>query len=543
MDDYRGFRHLGGGRKGCFLLLRYLFITTASYLLILQTPSETTPTGIALMISAALASNVALSFVPAQHLFSWYLEAPVLVADTLWVSLALHATGAVGQEFFLLYFFVLFLAMLGENLPLLALGSGLVSAASLHLTPDADLWTAANLLRIVFFYIVAIFYGHVLGQIRAERERADRSCAWARELEAKVAERTQELTRLYEQCLAANRLKSEFVANMSHELRTPLNVILGYTEMLLDEPVAPGREQYAVMVQRIRGASETLLQLVDNVLDLRKLETGKMPVQCERMSLVRFLDAFRRRERMPLTVAVRLEWNVDARLPEIETDPAKLTIVLDNLVNNALKFTTAGTITVTATDLPDDERVRFRVEDTGRGIPAAQLGAIFEPFRQLTETGEHRQGGVGLGLAIVRRYVALLAGEITVRSEEHVGTAFEVTLPYRHGSQPAVAATPSQPRFGHHLRVVPTAVRAHATGFATAEILAGGALALTVLAAIQSFGRTQLGQLASQSAYAESQTVTRTVLDRSPGSPSTADAFTSPVAAPHPRGSGRAPAG
>jgi hypothetical protein len=173
MSDETQFRHLGGGRKGLFLLLRYLFIVAASYLLIFQAKAvDTTP---AVMIAVALLSNVVLSMLPSHYVFAWYVEAPVMVADTLWVSWALHSTGSSGgQEFFLLYFFVLFLAALGESLMLVMLGSTLVSIANVYFSDGATMWTAAALLRIVFFYTVALFYGHVLGQIKRERQRADR---------------------------------------------------------------------------------------------------------------------------------------------------------------------------------------------------------------------------------------------------------------------------------------------------------------------------------------------------------------------------------
>jgi len=191
VPDYVSLRHLGGGRKGLLLLLRYVFIAAASYLLLFREPGELPSPTLAFVIASALASNVALSFVPVRHLLSWYLAASVLVVDTLWVSWALHATGADGQGFFLLYSFVVFLSMLGGNLPVMLVGSGLVFAANFVSESPATMFTSAHLLHLVFLYTVALFYGHVLGQVRHERARADRGFAWARELEVKVAERTE----------------------------------------------------------------------------------------------------------------------------------------------------------------------------------------------------------------------------------------------------------------------------------------------------------------------------------------------------------------
>jgi signal transduction histidine kinase len=438
----RSFRHLGGGRKGLFLMLRYMFIIAASYLLLFQAPEGPASPTVATMIAVALASNVVFSLTPAQYLFSWYFEAPILVADTLWVSWALHSTGAAGQEFFLLYFFVLFFAMLGENLPLLLLGSTLVSAANVWLAPTPIMWSSGNLLRIVFFYMVALFYGHVLGRIRHERERAERGLAWARELEAKVAERTKELQYLYDQSQEASRLKSEFVANMSHELRTPLHIIIGYGDILLDDDLARGER--VRLIQGVRQASRSLLELVNGVLDLRKLEAGRMPVVLQPVALDRFMSEFRKRERMPLPAEVRLVWEIAPYLPAIETDPSKLTVILDNLVNNAIKFTSAGTITVSARFDRDLRRVVFHVADTGTGIAAEHQAAIFEPFHRIEGTADRSYAGAGLGLAIVRRYVTLLGGDITVRSEPGVGTTFELSLasrpaPTEHERRPSTA--------------------------------------------------------------------------------------------------------
>ena len=444
MPDYASLRHFGGGRRGLFILLRYVFIASASYLLLFQVPGRQPTPAVMLMIAAALASNVALSFLPARHVLSWYVAGPVLVADTLWVSWALHSTGAIGQEFFLLCSFVLLLTILGENVPILLLGSGLVCGASFAFESPAILWTPSHLLRLLFLYAGALFYGHVLGQLRRERVRADRGFARARELEAKVAERTEQLQRLYEQCLAASRLKSEFIASVSHELRTPLHIMMGYTEMLLDgDGGRTGTERDQIVV-RIREASQGLLQLVDGLLDLRKLESGKMPLQIEPVRLAAFIGHFQRRERIAVPPSVALRWRSDPALPEIETDVAKLSVVLDNLVNNAIKFTRQGTITVSARDVPGERRVVFGVEDTGPGIPSEHLTAIFEPFHQV-DGGAQRADGVGLGLAIARDYVSLLGGEISVSSKPGVGTSFEVTLPYWPG-EPASVTRPAAER-------------------------------------------------------------------------------------------------
>jgi len=847
LGDASDFRHLGGGRKGLFLLLRYIFIAAASYLVLLQRDTLSPSHG--LMIAAALSSNVALSLVSPSLVFSWYVEAPILIADTLWVSWALHSAGAAGQEFFLLYFFVLSLAAIGESLTLVIFGSTILSLINLYLQG----WDPSHLIQIVFFYTVALFYGYVIKEIKSERLRADRGISWVRELEAKVEERTLELSRLYDaltesesryravsemmsdfayaatvgpdglsfdwatdsfaritgfsieefagqswrrlihpddldrvireglavtqsepvvseyriitkdgsvrrlrthtrpvgerdgylwvygaaqdvteraaaqedqrrllevleatpdlvgicdpngeslyynaagrsmlglsvdadvsgdpvsryqpdwvndviykealpialregswqgetavigpghreipvsqvivahrgpdgqvsafstvarditdqkqleqilqqevristamarvgrellsvldaavlvdrlckltpeilQCQAsaslllhaeseqlapvgwygdesetlpleslgvdpdirrqllerlrveevvevhhadpsdplsigllaeshdvratlymalrrgdeligyhaasfvgdggaftaeqkriargianlaslalenarltaslekANRLKSEFVATMSHELRTPLNVILGFNDLLRDGEygeMAPGQVE---VCNKIEQSGWNLLDLINSTLDLSRLEQGKLEIACRETGLRRLLGQLRSEvepllERNP---QVRLVWDVPVDLPEIRTDPAKLKVVLKNLLTNAIKFTDDGSVTLAVA--ADNGAVQLSVGDTGEGIPADQLGAIFEPFRQVDGSATRRHEGVGLGLHIVRRYVELLGGQVSVESTLGGGSTFRVTLPCR----------------------------------------------------------------------------------------------------------------
>jgi signal transduction histidine kinase len=441
MHEEDTFRHLGGGRKGLFLLLRYVFIIAASYLLIFESSSSNFPAAQGMMIAMALASNVALSFISEERVFAWYVEAPVLIADTLWVSWALQSTGSNGPELFLLYFFVLFLAALGENMLMVLLGSTLLSGVQIYFSAAGWQWTPVYPLRIVFFYTVALFYGYVLRQIKRERQRANKGFAWAKELEAKVAERTAQLSRLYQESLAANRLKSEFVANVSHELRTPLNVIVGYSELLLDNTTLGADDR--AMVQRILEAARRQTDLVNSVLDLGRLESGKMPVAQQPLPLDRFVTDIQRRPRLPAARGVALEWRVEANLPVIETDPEKLTMVLENLLSNAVKFTSTGSITVTARDLAEAGRVEFRVDDTGPGMDTHDLQTIFEPFRQIDGSSTRRYGGTGLGLALVQRYAHLLGGAIEVHSMLGRGSSFVLTLPYRP-ARSAPAAAPSR---------------------------------------------------------------------------------------------------
>jgi signal transduction histidine kinase len=187
--------------------------------------------------------------------------------------------------------------------------------------------------------------------------------------------------------------------------------------------------------------------LVRDFGDYRHLDGGRtdaflalddlFPVVPGRVAVADFMEDFRRRQRMPLPAGVSLRWRIMPDVPAIVTDAAKLGLILEKLLGNAIKFTAAGWIVVSATDLPERQKVGFRVDDTGPGIGPEHLAPIFEPFHQLDAMSRGR-GAVGLGLAVVRRYVALLDGEIAVRSEPGVGTTFDVRLPYR--PRPATSA-------------------------------------------------------------------------------------------------------
>ncbi len=425
--DPGAFRHLGGGRKGLFLLLRYLFIIAASYLIIFQASPGQFGAPQGLMVAVALASNVGLSMMRPELVFAWYVEAPVLVADTLWVSWALQSTGTIGQEFFLLYFFVLFLAALGENIGMVLLGSTAISIANVYLT-DSPRWTSAHLLRIVFFYAVALFYGNVLSEIKRERQRADKGFAWARELEEKVAERTAELRRLYDEAEAANRLKSEFIATMSHELRSPLHVIMGYADLLLcGEYGDVGAEQAEVLRVIIERGGD-LRELINATLDVSRLEAGKLDLDLGRVDLADLLGGLESEMSTGRANAnVRFIWNVAPDLPPLHTDAVKLKTVIKNLIGNAAKFTERGSITIGAG--LRNGGVEISVADTGVGIAKEKQELIFEPFRQVDSSSARRYGGVGLGLYIARRFVQMLGGRISVESVVGRGSTFCVWLP------------------------------------------------------------------------------------------------------------------
>jgi len=431
-------RHVGGGPKGLFLLLRYVFIASASYLLLFQPTHPVVAPAQALTIALALASNVALSFLPAHLLFSWWVSAPTLVADTVWVSWALHTLGGMGGDFFLLYVIVLVIAAVGERAALVTFGAAIASTATLVEFWSTPAWTTAVLLRVVFLFTMALFYGHVLARIRGERQRGDRSVELARVLEERVAERTAELTRLYEATRDASSAKTDFLASMSHEVRTPLHIVIGYADMLVDGGARTPSEG-ARLGAHLRSAATGLLDLVNDILEMGRLESGHVQVDLRPVSVVAFAGELAAREWLAPHPGVTLRWDVRATDASMTTDAAKLQIVLSNMVTNALKYTRDGQVTVTV-EARKDGVVVFTVADTGPGIPEAQLAHIREPFHESSGVAGHRIGGVGLGLAIVHRYAALLDIQVAVRSTVGVGTCFVVAVPCRSDGVASVAS-------------------------------------------------------------------------------------------------------
>jgi len=265
-------------------------------------------------------------------------------------------------------------------------------------------------------------------------------------LEEMVRERTSELARARDEAVEANLIKSQFLANMSHELRTPLNAIIGYSEMLQEEAEELGETMFADDASKINKAGKHLLSLINDILDLSKIEAGKMDLyfeSCDVSGLV---------EDVLATVAPLVEANgntleVDYPQGEINTDVTKLRQILFNLLSNASKFTSNGRIALTAAYEQREGRngLLFRVKDTGIGMTAEQLGNLFQAFMQADSSTTRKYGGTGLGLAISQRFCRMLGGEIAVASEYGAGSEFSFWLPSQKVSSEELDLPPQPP--------------------------------------------------------------------------------------------------
>jgi signal transduction histidine kinase len=263
--------------------------------------------------------------------------------------------------------------------------------------------------------------------------------AWASTLEEKVHEKTRELQGLndslltsYQKLKEVDRLKDEFLANMSHELRTPLNSIIGFSGMLIQDPHGQLGVEAREDLQIIYQNGRSLLGLIDSILDLSKIEAGKMELELEEIDPVQLLDEVKA---MSAGLIQGRPIDLQYARPEggirVMGDPDRLKQVFTNLAGNAIKFTESGIVRISATQ--EAGRFRMCIEDTGIGMSADELERLFMPFQQVDGSITRRFGGTGLGLAISQRFMGLMHGRITARSRKGEGSAFTVEMPLAGG--------------------------------------------------------------------------------------------------------------
>lgn len=227
----------------------------------------------------------------------------------------------------------------------------------------------------------------------------------------------------------SNMVKDQFLSIMSHELRTPLHAIMGHTGMVCDKILGEINEKQERSLMMAMASSQKLLGMIYSILQVTQIEAEGVQMERQEVSLGGFLDDLRSNYEVPLDKELTLNWNYPSDLPVVKTDSEKLKIILQNLINNAIKFTDKGNVTISARYLPETKTVKFKVADMGIGISEEALPTIFEMFRQVDGSETRPYGGVGLGLYIVKKYTELLGGRIDVESERGMGSTFTVTLP------------------------------------------------------------------------------------------------------------------
>jgi signal transduction histidine kinase len=254
-----------------------------------------------------------------------------------------------------------------------------------------------------------------------------------------------ENARLYEdlgqtnaQLVQASRLKSQFLASMSHELRTPLNSIIGFSKVLMNRLDGDLNDKQEAYVRSVHSSSTHLLQLINSILDISRIEAGKLELRLETFGLLELVDeCLETSTSLVRGRPLKLEKDLPLDLPSITADRTKVKQVLLNLLSNAIKFTPGGRVVVRGR--PEPGVVHLTVSDTGVGIRKADLGRLFEPFERLDNPLVRHAGGTGLGLAISKKFVEAHGGQMWAESRENLGSTFHFTLPLA----PAVAETPA----------------------------------------------------------------------------------------------------
>jgi len=302
------------------------------------------------------------------------------------------------------------------------------------------------------------FHGHdrdvEIGKLRRENEIQR---ATIEQLNAELAETNQGVVALYAelddkaaQLREASELKSRFLAYMSHEFRTPLGAIRSLTRILLDQMDGELSDEQTTQVKFIQGSAVELTEMVDDLLDLARIEAGRVSISPAWFEMVDLFQAIRGTFRPLLTTdAVALVLEEPTDIPRIFSDNRKLSQILRNYISNALKFTSKGEVRVTAVRVESDF-VKFSVTDTGIGIAPEHQQSVFDDFTQVDSPLQKRLRGTGLGLAVCKKLASLLGGAVGLESEVGVGSTFWVSIPAQLGSQatefPGVDVVAAEPR-------------------------------------------------------------------------------------------------
>ena len=244
-----------------------------------------------------------------------------------------------------------------------------------------------------------------------------------------VADDITERKKSQEEIETASKIKSDFLNVMSHELRTPLNIIAGYVELLREGVLGTIEPKQVEALEKVTRQSRELLTMINGILDVTRIEGGTVLLDRKEMDLNKFIQEIRSDYALPLGKPVEIIWQCPAHLPVIYSDSAKLKSIVQNLMNNALKFTELGTITFACRHLADVGTFELQVEDTGVGIPPEKLPYVFDLFWQADSSERRVHGGVGLGLYIVKKFTDLLGGQIDAQSEPGKGTLITVSIP------------------------------------------------------------------------------------------------------------------
>jgi len=392
-------------RMRAFLLLRYLLIIGAGYLIIVENRFAVPPVGISLVIAAALASNVAASLMAPATMERPFVTAAFILIDILWTTSALVLARHFAADFFYVYFCVFLLAVIGDNLQLVVIGAIVVCVAYGYvLARDGtwSVWDSPSVIRLPFLFIASAFYGYLIDTNRSDRRRAEAADRSARD-------------------------KLEALAAVAHDIRTSVFGILGWTELLAGTELKPDQREYAEGAHR---GCNALRGLIDDLLDVSKGDAGRLELDAidfdVRSTMEAAVEIF---SKQAVQKGLTFTYHIDD-IGIVNGDGPRLQRILANLVSNAIKFTEHGTVSMRASiaeDLGSRILVRVEVADSGIGLTPDEQRRLFQPFVQVRQGGNRSHRGTGLGLAISKMLVGLMGGEIGVFSQLGSGSTFWFT--------------------------------------------------------------------------------------------------------------------
>jgi signal transduction histidine kinase len=397
--------------KTSVVLIRWPVVIICSYLLLYPSSHVIPQSVLHSLILVYIASNVVLYFVNEDHFASPSFYYPIIISDTVFLTLSLIINGNVEADFYLTYFLLIIICCIFEDPKILTAVSVFAPVVyTLLLFQSAGSLHPSVFLRLPFLFVVSLFYGYFAQLIRVQKA-------------------------LKEEAEQRNKGKKEVLDIVSHEFRTPLNLISGYAQALKSRTLGDVSQEQEQALAKIIRQSDNLLHLVGSILDLTRIEAGEFPLEQQEIRLPEYLQEMKLNHEVILDKPLALQWSFSSDLPTILSDKAKLTIILQNLINNAIKFTDQGSIQVSAQSRADRKAVEFEIKDTGVGIPEEALPIIFDKFRQVDSSITRAHGGVGLGLHIVKAFTEMLGGTVAVKSELNRGSTFTLTLPVRVPSQ------------------------------------------------------------------------------------------------------------
>jgi len=351
-------------------------------------------------------TNAALYFVEEAMFRKATFNLAVIGLDTLALTASLMLNGQTETNFFLAYFLIIIICCIFENPRMIAVISLLAPIAYAGIYFDLpNEQQPVSYLQLVFLFIVGLFFGHFSQLVRTQ-------------------------TMLKERAEHRSQGKAELLNILSHELKTPLTVIASYTQALKGGALGEINRAQDEALSKVLRQNENLVNIIDVILASASVETGAVALRREAFVLSEFLDEFKQScDGIVLNSQVSLKWDYPAPLPTVNSDPGKLKIIVQNLINNALKFTDTGEVRVSVRHNPNYQRMVFTVSDTGIGIAPDQLPFVFDKFWQVDATRTRTQSGIGMGLYIVKAFTELLGGTVTVSSSPGRGTVFRVELP------------------------------------------------------------------------------------------------------------------